>query len=97
MTELVYFLTFLLASVGLTVLIVWPETGPSAWLREKVLRKLLPGQAVKVLDCYVCLGFWVGAALSPLWWYLTGEHWVWFGCLMTPAIFWVVVVGRSEW
>lgn len=96
MNEFVYFVTFLLSAVGLTILIVWPETGPGAFLREAVLRKILPQSAGKALDCYVCLGFWAGLLLSPAWWFLTREHWVWFGCLMVPAIFWFTLNQRDE-
>ena len=35
-------IAYLLASVGLTVLIIWPEGGPGAFFREKVLRRVLP-------------------------------------------------------
>jgi hypothetical protein len=54
------FLAYLLSSMGLTILIVWPQTGPSAWVRERVLRRALPGRAKEVLDCYICCGFWAG-------------------------------------
>ena len=68
MNELAEYLAYLLSSVGLTVLLVWPQTGPGAWVRDRVLRRLLPRRARDVLDCYICLGFWVGLALSPIWW-----------------------------
>jgi hypothetical protein len=77
--------------MGLTILIVWPETGPSAWLRERVVRPILPGRAKGALDCYICLGFWAGLALSPLWWFFCQHWWCWTGCLMTPALFWLVL------
>jgi len=84
-------LTFLLSSIGLTVLIVWPQDGPGAWVRENVLRKALPGKGKEMLDCYVCTGFLGGLALSPLWWLMCRERWTWSGCLMTPAVFWIVL------
>jgi hypothetical protein len=78
MTEL---LAFLLASMGLTILIVWPQDGPGAWLRENVLRKALPGKGKEMLDCYICSGFWCGLAFSPAWWLMCRERWTLFGCL----------------
>gem|GEM_PF-3046186 len=91
MPEFLHLLTYLLASCGLTILIVWPENGPSAWLRDEVGRRLLPGKAGEVFDCYVCCGFWSGFILSPLWWTWYHEPWYWFGCLMVPAIFWFIL------
>jgi hypothetical protein len=86
-----YLLTFLLSSLGLTVLIVWPQDGPGAWVREQLLRKCLPGKAKEVLDCYVCTGFWSGLLLGPAWRLMSGEPWTWAGCLMTPAVFWLLL------
>ncbi len=77
--------------MGLTVLIVWPQDGVGAWVRENVLRKILPGKSKEVLDCYVCTGFWSGLVLSPLWWLMCRERWTVSGCLMTPALFWLVL------
>jgi hypothetical protein len=91
MNELANLLAYLLSSMGLTVLIVWPETGPSAWLREKVARRLLPGRAQEVLDCYVCCGFWTGLLVAAGWWFLYRAYWYWFGCLMVPALFWLAL------
>ncbi len=85
------FLSFLLSSMGLTILIVWPQDGPGAWVREQVLRHVLPEKAQGVLDCYVCMSFWSGLALSPLWWWMCREYWAWAGCLMTPALFWIIL------
>lgn len=96
MEALANLFTLLLSAVGLTVLIVWPQTGPSAWLRERVLRPLLHARVREVLDCYVCLGFWTGLALSPLWWTFSGEPWCWAACLMTPAVFWFVLNGGER-
>ena len=97
MNELVYFLALLLSSMGLTVLVVWPQTGPSAWVRERILRRLLPKNTQEVLDCYICFGFWAGFLLSPIWWMLTEQPWSWSGCLMTPALFWLALrIGESD-
>jgi hypothetical protein len=86
-----YLVSYLLASTGLTILIVWPRDGPGAWVRERMLRRLLPEAARAVLDCYICMSVWTGAILSPVWWCLCQERWTWFGCLMTPAVFWIVL------
>ena len=53
---------------GPDILIVWPQEAGAAWMRERVLRTALPGWAKAVLECYICLSFWSGLALSPLWW-----------------------------
>lgn len=84
-------ISYLLAASGLTVLIVWPDRGPSAWFRERLLRRVLPTAAAAVIDCYVCTGFWSGAVLSPVWWFLGQRTWVWIGCLMIPPIFWLLL------
>ena len=86
-----YLLSYLLSSMGLTILIVWPQDGPGAWLREKVFRKVLPEKIKSLMDCYVCASFWSGLALSPLWWWMCREPWTWAGCLMTPSLFWIVL------
>jgi len=91
MNELADYLAYLLSSVGLTVLLVWPQTGPGAWLRDRVLRRVLPERARGVLDCYICLGFWSGLALSPAWWAAEHRLWCWTGCLAVPALFWFVL------
>jgi hypothetical protein len=91
MPELTHFLASLLSACGLTVLIVWPQDGPGAWLRERVVRRLLPGAAGAMLDCYICCGFWCGLILSPLWWHFYHEPWCWLGCLMVPALFWSIL------
>ena len=83
--------SLVLASVGLTVLIVWPESGPSAWIRDRVLRRLLPAKTGDVLDCYICCGFWAGLILAPIWWWFTRQYWCWAACLMTPALFWMIL------
>ena len=91
-------LSFLLASMGLTIMVVWPQDGPGAWVRERVLRRLLPGKAKEVLDCYICTSYWTGLALSPLWWWMCQGRWAWAGCLMTPPVFWIAlrIPGGSE-
>jgi hypothetical protein len=97
MTALVDLATYILSVMGLTVLVVWPEHGPTALLRDRVLKRFLPAAARGVLDCYICCGFWCALLLSPVWWRLCGGYWCWFGCLMVPAIFWMVLPGaRSE-
>lgn len=85
-----------LSSMGLTILIVWPQGGPGAWLRERLLRPLLPGKTKDVLDCYICLSFWTGLLLSPVWWFCTHEFWSWAGCLMTPALFWLALRNPTD-
>ncbi len=77
--------------MGLTVLIVWPEDGPSAWVRDRIARRFLPGSAGKLLDCYICCSFWAALALAPLWWLFCGQSWCWAGCLMVPGIFWCIL------
>jgi hypothetical protein len=96
MEEIPNFLAYLLSIMGLTVLIVWPQSGPSAWLRESVLRRVLPRRAREVLDCYICLSFWFGLALSPPFWFADHRLWCWSGCLAVPAIFWLVLRNPSE-
>jgi hypothetical protein len=67
-------------------------------VREQVLCTILPGKSKEMLDCYVCTGFWSGLVLSPVWWLMCRERWTWSGCLMTPALFWLVLrnPGNSE-
>ena len=91
MHSLASFTGYLLSAMGLTVLIIWPEGGPGAFLREKVFRRVLPRSFAGVLDCYICSGFWAGLILSVPWWFLCRRPWVWFGCLMVPAVFWLVM------
>jgi len=92
--ELVVLATYILAAMGLTILIVWSEDGPGAFVREQVLRKFLPTAAHRVLDCYICFGFWTGLVLSIPWWFMYHEKWVWFGCLIVPALFWLVIMEK---
>lgn len=84
-------LAYLLASMGLTVLVVWPQKGPGAWLRDKLLRSVLPASSTEVLDCYICCSFWCSLLLSPLWWAICGRAWYGTGCLMTPGLFWLLL------
>ena len=91
MSELANLIAYVLSAAGLTILIIWPQTGPGAWIRERVLRRLLRGSAAKVLDCYICFSFWCGLLLSPVSWRLVGHPWSWAGCFMTPAVFWLVL------
>lgn len=91
MSELAHLLEYLLASIGLTVLLVWPASGPGAFIRDRVIRPVLPGGIKNVLDCYICLGFWSGLLLSGLAWWLYREPSCWLGCLMTPGMFWIVL------
>ena len=91
MQDLAYLASFLLSSMGLTILVVWPESGPGAWVREQVLRPALPSTARGALDCYICLSFFSGLALSPMWWFFCRAFWCWAGCLMTPCVFWLVL------
>lgn len=95
MNSLVHLMTILLSAMGLTILVVWPQSGPTAWLRERALRPLLAGRAAEVLDCYICLGFWAGLVVSPVWWKFCCEPWCWAACLMTPAAFWIVLERRT--
>ena len=86
-TELV---AYVLAAMGLTVLVVWPRGGPGAWVREKLLRKFLPKPVRGVLDCYICFGFWAGLVVAVPWWFWHRHRWMWLGCLMVSAVFWLV-------
>jgi hypothetical protein len=96
MTDVADYLSYLMAAVGLTVLIIWPQHGPSAWLRDRLLRRVLPSAAAEVLDCYICCGFWCGLLLSPVWWWAEHRLWCWTGCLATPALFWLVLRNPTE-
>ena len=91
MHGLAQLLSFLLAAMGLTVLLVWPQGGAGAYVREKILRRILPKSAAGALDCYICFGFWAGLVLSAPWWFMFHQYWCWFGCLMVPALFWLVM------
>jgi len=91
MESISWLISYLLSSMGLTVLIVWPETGPSTWLREHMVRVLLPIRARKVLDCYICCNFRAALVLFPVWWYMSRQLWCCAGCLMVPAVFWILL------
>jgi len=91
MSDVAYLLSELLSAMGLTIIIVWPQDGPGAWVRERLLRRVLPTRLQGVLDCYVCTGFWAGLAISPAWWIMCHAWWAWSGCLMVPALFWLAL------
>ena len=95
MGDLASLLAYLLSAMGLTVLVVWPQTGPGAWLRDRVLRPALPAGAREALDCYICCGFWAGLAMSPLWWAFERRLWCCTGCLMVPCLFWLVLQPKE--
>lgn len=95
MHECLGFVCYLLSAVGLTVIVVWPEKGIAAWVRDRILRSLIPAAVVGVLDCFVCFSFWAGLLLSPLFWWRYHEMWCWCGPLIGPAIFWSVLRERS--
>jgi hypothetical protein len=84
-------IAYLLSSMGLTVLVIWPTGGPGAFARERLLRKILPRSAHGVLDCYICFSFWSALAVAVPWWFIFHRPCVWFGPLMVPALFWLVM------
>lgn len=90
MENAAFFIAYLLAAMGLTILVVWPADGPGALVRDKILRPMLPPAAKGVLDCYICLGFWAGEILAVPWWVMYHAKWVWLGGLMVAALFWLV-------
>jgi hypothetical protein len=94
--DLIGFAAYIFSSMGLTILIVWPQEGPSAWLRDHALRRLLPSYARGALDCYVCLGFWAGLVISIPCWFWYRQPWCWSGCLIVPFLFWWIVVDRTQ-
>ncbi len=81
---------YVLTNMGLTVLLVWPVDGPGAWVRERLLRRVLPGSAGKALDCYICLSVWVGLAAAPFW-LMAGYRVCGVGWLILPAAFWLAM------
>lgn len=89
--SLAVFFAYMLSAMGLAIVVVWPETGPGAFVREKILHKLIPAALHGLLDCYICFGFWTGLALSVVFWLIYGMAWMYFGCLMVPAAFWLVM------
>lgn len=50
--------TIAMAGLGLAAVIVMPEQGPTAWLRERVLTRAGRGP----FDCMLCLAPWAGLA-----------------------------------
>lgn len=91
MDEFVALIAYLLVCVGLTVVIVWPEEGLGAWVREKMLRPRLSASWAGVLDCYICCGFWVGGLVGIVCWLLGSGTWYLGGCFMVPGLFWLVL------
>lgn len=92
MTELA---SYILVSMGLTIILVWPQEGPTAYLRERVFRRILPTKAGYVFDCYICCSFWIGMLMSVIWWRHDREVWCLYGCLMVPAVFWIILRDRA--
>jgi hypothetical protein len=81
---------YLFSSMGVTILIVWPADGLGAWVRERVLRRILPVSIKAVLDCYICSSVWIGLIAAPFWW-AAGFHWSAVAWLALPAIFWLAM------
>jgi hypothetical protein len=92
--EMAHLVEFVLATMGLTILVVWPQGGPMGWIRDRIIRPLLPGKTKGVLDCYICFSFWAGVVVSGIWWWIYGESWIWSGPVMVPAVFWVALEAR---
>jgi len=53
------------------------------------------GRVAGVLDCYICLGFWLGTGLGALWWWWCEHPAYWLGGAMVAAVFWAVLEGAS--
>ena len=68
------------AAVGATALIVFPRTGPVAYARERWVRPVM-GKAEGVLDCYLCLSFWMGLGFGMA----GGEP---MAALVAPGVVW---------
>lgn len=90
MSEWCGLVSYVLSSMGLSVLLVWPQRGPSAWVRDRLLLPRLPKSAQAMLDCYLCCSFWSGLLLSPAWWVFYHRPWCWSGCLIAPLLFWLI-------
>ena len=86
---------YVFSSMGLTILLVWPADGVGAWLRERVIRPLLPRVLRKVLDCYICLSVWIALASVPFWW-MAGYRWSGIAWPVVPAVFWLVIRDRES-
>jgi hypothetical protein len=95
MKELIGFVSYNAAAMGLTVLLAWPEDGLSARLRER-LRRIAPAGFQKVFDCYVCLSPWCALVLSPLYWLVYRDLWCFSGVLVTPFLFWWLLRETSK-
>lgn len=78
--------------LGLTILVVWPNHGPGAIVRELARKVLKPLGADGVLDCYMCLAPWMGLATAwALWnWEVTNlSTWQLFSVpFLVPAMIW---------
>jgi len=95
MHEFIGFVSYTGASLGLTVLLAWPEEGFSARLREG-LRSRVPAGVRKVFDCYVCLSPWCALVLSPWYWLVYRELWCLTGVLVAPFLFWCFLREASQ-
>lgn len=75
-------LIFILASMGLTNAMV--EENIFAWLRNLV-KKYFPYSLLNdLVNCQVCMGFWVGIGLSLI--FPFGVHWFLCGLISSAVI-----------
>lgn len=78
--------------LGITILVVWPNYGPGAFIRELIRRVLKPVRMEGVLDCYLCLAPWVGLGVATVLWsweVTTIPTWQLFAVpLMVPVAIW---------
>jgi hypothetical protein len=95
-SELANLLSAIFTGMGLTILFVWPEHGPTAWIRDNVIRPTLPAACRGVLDCYVCFGFWAGLLVGALWWWQTRQFWCWSNGFMVSAALWICLRVSSS-
>jgi hypothetical protein len=89
-SDAVALVVYVFSSMGATILLVWPVDGPGAWIRERIVRRMLPASAGKVLDCYICLSVWIALIGVPFWW-MAGYRWCAVAWLVVPAVFWLVM------
>ena len=89
-SDAIALVVYVFSSMGATILLVWPVDGPGAWIRERILRRLLPASARKVLDCYICLSVWIALIGVPFWW-MGGYRWPAIAWLIVPAAFWLAM------